>query len=93
VNRAAVKVFGYKDERELVGKNINIIVGGGHAQFHDSYVDVFRETGQMHKLMGSMREVPARRKDGSQFLVCIGLECVEQEGDESVLVAFVRDNE
>ena len=44
VNEAAVKQFGYSSKEALVGHNINIIVGGGHASFHDGYLQKFKES-------------------------------------------------
>ena len=43
--------------------------------------------------MGSLREVPARRKDGTEFPVIIGIRRVELDDDDNhpLLVAFVRD--
>ena len=91
VNAASVEVFGYKSEDELVGENIKIIVGGKHAQFHDFYLERYRETG-ITRLIGTEREMSARRKDGSEFPVIIGIQRVEREGTKDpLMVAFVRD--
>ena len=38
VNAAAVAAFGYSHPNELVGQNISMIVGGGHAPAHDGYL-------------------------------------------------------
>ena len=65
----------------------------GHAEFHDAYLEAYRETGETH-IIGSMREVHARRKDGTEFPVILGIERIENEDDpeaEPLLVGFVRD--
>lgn len=98
VNRAAVKQFGYKSTEELLGQNIKIIVGGGHAGKHDDYLKSYRETG-ITRIIGSMRELQGRRKNGEEFPIVLGIEQIENEdGDltydenkEELLVAFVRD--
>ncbi|CAB9501928.1 Receptor-type guanylate cyclase gcy [Seminavis robusta] len=90
VNKASVTSFGYDSVDELLGKNIKMIVGGGHAEFHDDYLAAYRETGETH-IIGSMREVYGRRKDGSEFPLVLGIERIETEDEEPLLVAFVRD--
>jgi PAS domain S-box-containing protein len=90
-NKAAVTTFGYDSADEMVGQNIKIIVGGGHAVHHDGYMERFMETKETH-IIGSQREVPARRKDGSEFPAVLGIQFVEhQGGHEPFFVAFVRD--
>jgi len=97
VNRAAVKNFGYESEEELLGQNISIVVGGGHGKHHDAYLKKYRETGETH-IIGSMREVTARRKNGEEFPVILGIEVIPDVVDEndddksqSLLVAFIHD--
>lgn len=64
-NDAATDLFGYT-EGELVGHNISMICGGGHADHHDEYMNKYMETGVKH-IIGKRREVAARKKDGSEF--------------------------
>lgn len=67
---------------------------GGHAKHHDDYLKQYRETGVTH-IIGSMRELQARRKNGKEFPVVLGIERITEldgdESDEDLLVAFVRD--
>jgi len=90
VNKAALRVFGYDSEDEMVGQNINIIVGGGHAANHDSYMSEFLRT-RVKRIIGSQREVPARRKDGSEFPAVLGIQFIEKDGADPFFVAFIRD--
>lgn len=91
VNKAAVLTFGYDSADEMVGQNISIIVGGGLSrQAHDHYMAQFIKT-RVKRIIGSQREVSARRKDGSEFPAKLGIEFVENTDAEPFFVAFVRD--
>lgn len=85
VNRACLETFQYTQE-ELIGKNISIIVGGAHAAKHDEYLRAYRESGTK-RLMGTRRELTAKRKDGSEFPILVGL----QEVENGLVVGYVRD--
>jgi len=93
VNEAAVRVFGYTTQ-EFVGNNISMICGGGHAAKHDEYMRNYMDSG-IAKVIGKKREVPARRKDGTEFPVELGVKEVscDDYGIEGrvVFVAFVKD--
>lgn len=91
VNKAAVRIFGYEDEMQLLGKNIKCVVGGGHAELHDGYMAEYKKSGNLSIDIGSMREVWARRMDGSEFVADLGIEVVHDEKGDRVFVAFVRD--
>jgi len=91
VNEAAVRTLAYGSAEELVGQNIKTIVGGCHAQHHDGYMAKFMETREKH-IIGSQREVPVRRKDGSEFPGQLGIQFIENNGGaEPFFVAFIRD--
>lgn len=73
--------------------NLYVLYVGGHTKYHDDYLRHYRETGETH-IIGSMREVKARRKNGEEFPVVLGIERIEagqSDSDEPLLVAFVRD--
>ena len=90
VNDATVNQFGYTEE-ELVGNSINCIVGSKHTDEQDSYLENYLKTGKA-KLMGTRRVIPARRKDGSEFPIELGLsEIKSYSGSEKVFVGFIRD--
>ena len=62
-----------------------------HTKNHDDYLRRYRETGKT-SIIGSMREVRGRKKNGEEIPVVLGIERIEAEGsDEPLLVAFVRD--
>lgn len=86
VNRACLETFQYPDEASLIGQNISIIVGAAHAAQHDQYLHAYRTTGRT-KLMGTRRELTARRRDQTEFPVIVGLNQVEN----GMVVGYVRD--
>lgn len=91
VNKAAVTQFGYNSKKELQGRNIHCICGVHYAPHHDKYLEQYRLTRESH-IMGSKREVSARRKDGTEFLCQLGLSVIENEDTgEMRMVGFVRD--
>jgi len=65
VNKATTRMFGYQP-KELLGKNINMLMTGADHQRHDKYLDRYQKTGQK-RIIGRGREVLALRKDGSVF--------------------------
>jgi PAS domain S-box-containing protein len=90
VNKAAIKQFGWP-ENKFLGSNISMIVGGGHAKNHDKYIQRYLKTGEK-RVMGVRRELSARRADGSEFPIELGLAEVKvSDGEEREFVGFVRD--
>lgn len=78
-NSAATEIFGWTQE-ELIGANVNLIVGGDHAKEHSKYLARYLTTGEK-RVMGKSRELPARKKDGTEFPIELGLtEVVLKDG-------------
>jgi len=72
VNEAATKEFGWTQE-EFIGRNISMVCGGGHGPKHDQYLKAYLKTG-IKKVMGKHdRVLHARRKDGSEFEISLGI--------------------
>jgi PAS domain S-box-containing protein len=88
VNSAATDLFGYTHD-EFVGKNISMICGGGHQEHHDRYLRNYLETG-IEKIIGTQREVPAKRKDGSEIPVELGIKEVFSNG-KRFFCGFIKD--
>ena len=88
VNSAATDLFGYTRD-EFVGKNISMICGGGHQEHHDRYLRNYLETG-IEKIIGTQREVPAKRKDGSEFPVELGIKEIFSNG-KRYFCGFIKD--
>lgn len=87
-NPAAERMFGYNAE-EVIGKTVDILMpasqSGGHGQFLKDY----HQRGE-GVVIGHVRELPARRKNGSEFSIELGLSRVQVGGEEFFLGA-VRD--
>ena len=89
VNEAAVNLFGYSRE-ELLGANIATICGGEHGAHHDEYLGRYLETGQK-RVIGRKQSTVARRKDGTEFPIELGIQQVLRDNGEWVFCGFIRD--
>jgi len=86
VNAKSVDVFGWTKE-EFIGQNIKMIMPPAIADSHDSYVKHYLDTG-IKKMIGTLREVTAYRKDGSTFPCRLGLAETKESG---LICGFIHD--
>lgn len=87
-NTAAERIFGYSSE-EMIGRNVNRLMGAPHQAHHDSYIANYVSAG-VGKVIGRNRELEARRKDGTAFPIELGLAEVQHSGEIS-FIGIVRD--
>ncbi|OYX37385.1 MULTISPECIES: PAS domain S-box protein [unclassified Sphingomonas] len=70
-NRAAERMFGWTAS-EVLGSSLDIIIPDRHRRAHHGGMSHVRATGQS-RLVGRMVEVPALRRDGSEFPIELSL--------------------
>lgn len=87
-NPAAESIFGYSAE-EVIGCNVSMLMPSPHDSLHDSYIRRYVETGKA-TIIGIGREVPARRKDGTEFPCDLSVS-ETQVGDTIQFVGILRD--
>ncbi|MDB2363497.1 PAS domain S-box protein [Flavobacteriales bacterium] len=89
MNAAAEKLWMRRRE-ECIGQNINTLVPMEHKAPHDGYVDRNMTTG-VNKIVGTGREVPIERADGTVLWAFLSLSKVVMEDGNVFYTAFVKD--
>lgn len=87
-NPAAAHIFGYS-QAEMRGQNINILMPEPYHSTHDGYLSHFRATGE-RKIIGSLRELSGRRRNGEVFPLELGVSVVDLP-DRRIFIGVVRD--
>jgi two-component system sensor kinase FixL len=85
---AAEKLFGYA-EREVVGRNVSMLMPSPDRERHDSYIRRYLETGEK-RIIGTGRVVFGSRKNGTTFPMELAVgEALG--GAQRLFTGFVRD--
>ncbi len=87
VNAQAERVFGYS-RQEMLGQPVEILVPERFRHIHPALRNMFNSAPRSRP-MGGGRDLFARRKDGSEFPVEIGLNPIDTEDGPMVLSAIV----
>jgi len=87
-NQAAEHIFGYR-AREVIGKNVSLLMPSPHREAHDGYIGKYLRTGHA-KIIGIGREVAGRRKHGAMFPMDLSVSEVRL-ADRRLFTGFVRD--
>lgn len=89
VNEAACQAFGYSRE-EFLGNNISMICNERDAVDHDKHLYRYVSTGEK-RVIGRKRPLVARRKDGTEFHIELGVSEVSLSNGEKMFCGYVRD--
>jgi len=88
VNPAAAKLFGYT-QKQLVGKNVKILMPEPISNQHDEFLARYKETGEA-KIIGKGREVVGRHASGKMFPIDLAVNEVVI-GDTRFFSGILRD--
>lgn len=87
-NPAVQRVFGY-EPREVVGKNVSMLMPDPFRSEHDGYLSNYIETG-VNKIIGIGREVKGLRRSGAIFPIDLAVsETITERG--RIFTGIVRD--
>jgi two-component system, LuxR family, sensor kinase FixL len=89
INPAALKLFGYENETELIGRNISCLMPEPDKSAHDGYINRYQTTGEK-RIIGIGREVKGLRKDLSTFPFRLAVSEVEYE-NRKIFTGFIHD--
>jgi two-component system sensor kinase FixL len=70
-NKAVLKMFGYVEE-DIIGKNVKILMPSPDRDKHDQYLHNYNTT-RVPQIIGTGREVLARKSDGSTFHIRLAI--------------------
>jgi len=87
-NPAAERIFGYR-AKEVIGKNVSVLMPSPHREQHDNYLGNYLRTGHA-KIIGIGREIVARRKNGAVFPMDLSVSEVRL-ADRRLFTGFIRD--
>lgn len=86
VNPATARMFGYESE-EMIGSNVSLLMPEPFCSEHNDYLRRYLKTGDA-RVIGTGREVVAKRKDGTTFPVHLA---VSQSDNPPLFTGIVRD--
>ena len=87
-NPGAERMFGYS-EAEVAGKRVSLLMPSPYRAEHDGYVARYLATGKK-RVIGTSREVIARRKDGTEFPADLAV-AEMRLGESRMFTGIIRD--
>ncbi len=87
-NRAAERLFGYSAP-EMLGENISLLMPEPYNKQHDGYLKHYLTTNEP-RVVGTVRELVGRRKDGSIFPLDLAVDQMRM-GDRLLFTGIIRD--
>lgn len=87
-NVSGEKMFGYAST-EVIGQNVKILMPDHYAKEHNGYLEKYHDT-QQKNFIGTGREVPAQRKDGSIFPMRLAISEITLD-EEKIFVGMISD--
>lgn len=87
-NPAVERVFGWTPS-ELIGHNVDRLMGEPYRSEHDSYLERYQQTGEA-KAIGRIRKVIGRRRNGEDFACELSVAELVEDGERR-FVGVVRD--
>ena len=85
---AAERLFGHR-AKDVIGRNVAILMPDGHAERHQEYLARYRQTGQ-RRMIGETRILCARRADGTEIPIELSVGEAWVEG-KRIFTGFIRD--
>ena len=87
-NPSAERMFGYSAE-QVIGHDIAMLMPAPYAAEHAGYVRTYQQT-RVAKAIGKVREVEAKKRDGTIFPIELSVAEVTDNGD-TTYAAIIRD--
>ncbi|MCI5125720.1 MAG: PAS domain S-box protein, partial [Candidatus Electrothrix sp. AR5] len=87
-NPAAESIFGFQAD-EVIGKKVDMLMPEPHHSQHNTYLEHYKKTGNA-QIIGSGREVPGRRRDGSIFPMSLSVNLMELN-EQRMFTVIIRD--
>lgn len=87
-NAAAERIFGW-DAKEIIGKNVSLLMPSPYSSEHNSYIARYLETGERN-VIGTGRELIGLRKDGAPFPIYLAVSEVRLR-DRKLFTGIVQD--
>jgi PAS domain S-box-containing protein len=88
MNPAAERIFGY-DAKEVIGRNVSMLMPEPYRSEHDSYLKRYLRTGE-RRIIGIGREVRGARKDGAEFALDLAVSATSL-GNRRIFTGLLRD--